>query len=137
MAGVKLSRFVTDKSKEVEGVWVDVGGGLRLKLARMGNANYTTALLGSKYFGRSSKIIGIDAKGAVEDMRNAVAEHVLLGWEGLVDDNDQPILYTVDKAKEVLKETPEFYRLVLEYAEDIELYRKAAKEEALGNSQPS
>lgn len=137
MAGVKLSRFVTDKTKETEGVWVDVGGGLRLKLARMGNANYTTALLGSKYFGRSSKIIGIDAKGAVDDMRNAVAEYIILGWEGLVDDDNQPIPYSVEKAREILRDTPEFYRMVLEYAEDIELYRKTAKEEVLGNSPQS
>jgi hypothetical protein len=57
---VSLLRFKTDRTKEVEGVWVDVGGGLRFKVARMGNPQYEQYLMKrGRFFGRRKPPLGL------------------------------------------------------------------------------
>lgn len=67
--------------------------------------------------------------------RIAFAEAMLLGWEELTDDNDAPIPYSKEKARELLT-NPDYWPLVTRIEDlsgDIEAYRRRAEAQALGN----
>lgn len=131
--GVRLSRFATDSIREIEGVWQDVGGGLRLRIARINNPRYEEEVkrLGKPFGPQAS--LGFD-DSLVEDLtRKAVAKCILLGWENLLDDKDEPVAYSYENSLKVLTEYRELYRLVLSLSSNIELFRTAAKDEAVKN----
>jgi integrase len=77
---VSLLRFKTDRTKEVEGVWVDVGGGLRFKVARMGNPQYEQYLMKrGRFFGRGMRLIKGEKVRVVflsDDAKKAVAAYL-------------------------------------------------------------
>ena len=131
--GVELARFQTDRDKEKNGTWVIAAPGLKLLIARVGNPKYQAALMkDGKFFGRGLKVVGTDAEELEALMQKAISQHVLLGWEGLLE-GDEPVPFSPKKALQIFEEYPEFYRLVFELASDIENFRLDAKEEAVKN----
>ena len=64
-------------------------------------------------------------------MAQAVADGLLLGWEGLTD-GGKPFPYSKDAARQLCKDSPEFTVRVLGFAQDSAAF-KAAKVEALKN----
>lgn len=134
----KISRLKADPQREVEGVWVDVYDGLRLRVARLTNPHFREAVRKQGRKHQLSMRRGLVDDAQLDDItRVAVAKYVLLGWENLVDDNDKPIPYSPEKALEIFKESPDFYDMVIEYANDITLFKDAVAEDAKGNSSTS
>lgn len=111
---MNINKLKTDSKKELEGVWVDAGEGLRLLIARSSNASYRKYLV--KYGRRQ------DPEAMLAVVRKGVAKHVLLGWENLQEE-DKDVSYSSDKAEQLFKDIPDFLDLVLTFANDVELYR--------------
>jgi len=138
----KLSKlFATDKTKETGGVWIKNIGGLDLLIGRSGTPEYENTLrkLGKPHLRQlRSGTIDADLAKTVEEMQiKALAEHCLLGWQHLEDDNGQPIEYSRAKAAELMLQHRDFYRQVLELAADIDNFRVETLEESRGNSLPA
>lgn len=132
---MKIGTFKTDAAKEQDGTWIDAGGGLRLKIARLGNPRYKECMRElTKPVTRQLRIGAVDDDQAKAIMRKGISRFVLLGWENLEDDNGKPIVYTPAKAEELLG-LDEFYKMVLELSQDVELFRISDVEDAQGNSQ--
>lgn len=133
--GFNIERFATDETLETEGVWVEAGSGLRLKIARLNNAAYEEELrrLGKPYV-RQIRLGTVDNSVLETIAIKAVAKHVLKGWEGLEDEKGKTIQYTTNKAEEVLLKYRDFYRLVNEFAQEQDLYRQEELESSEGNS---
>lgn len=132
----KFSEFTTNQSKEIEGVMVEVpGSDLKLKIGRITNPMYETHLRKlSRPYVTSIRKGTIDQKVMEDLMAKAMSHHVLLGWENLQDEKGAPIPYSQGKAYELLSTSRDFFKLVLEYANDMEMFRDHDHEELKGNS---
>lgn len=116
-------QFGTDKKKEHEGVWIPTGTDSKLLIARVGNKNYMEAF---KRLSAPHKVSlrnrnlppDIAEKIAVE----AIAESILLGWEGLTEDGKK-IPYSKEQAIRLLTTYPDFAEQVGQLANDIENFK--------------
>jgi hypothetical protein len=111
---VKLSSLKADRQKEHDGDWipaVDIDPAIKWHVRSTNYAPFKTA--------RDAKIEKLTRQAdgeplsddAMAKMNGELAvEHLLLDWEGLVDDDDKDIPYSADMATEVL--TDEAYRAV-------------------------
>jgi len=134
MEGFRFSELKSDKQAEIDGVWTDYAPGFRVKIARMNNPEFEKALrrIRRPYLRRMRRgEISEDVAEMI--MRQAVAETILLGWEGLVDDDDKPIIYSKEKALELLSESREFFNEVFDMSRDAAIFREELQEEAEKN----
>lgn len=139
---MNINELYTDKKLELEGIWVDVGAGLRIKVARKGNPRYESFLTGRL------RSMGIDLRlvRSKEDERtvekvlyDAFARFILLDWEGL-DEADpktgklNPVPYSEKKAREILGKSSDFFTFVNRVADERERFRAESIKSAEGNS---
>lgn len=61
-----------------------------------------------------------------------VAEFILVGWEGVLDENDNDLPYSIEAATKLLKGNPEFFSFVLMNAQRISLENEAEAAEIKG-----
>ena len=134
---MKLSKFQTDGTKEVDGVWVDIGDGARVLVARIGNPKYRDYYQrATKPYRRQIRTDTLAQDIAEKLYTQALAETILLGWEGLLDSDSKEIRWSRAKALEVLTDYKDFRDLVAEIAQEQDQYRTEeveATKEALGN----
>lgn len=131
---MKISKFATDLDLEENGVWVDIGEGGEILVARMGNPRYQKAVQSISKPHRTQ----IRQKTISEDLSDelllkAMAETILLDWKGIEDDKGKVIKYTKDTAFKLLRDLRDFRNLVVELATEQAAFRR---EEAVaeGNS---
>lgn len=135
---MKLSSIKQDQEKSENGVWVPFTDGLKILIARAGNAECKkmTARLQKPLEKRIRK--GLVEDSVLSDIAKKVtAKHIILDWENLEDDDGEEIPYSPEKAYELISD-PEneiFYNWVLEASVDEMNFRKESKEDELGNSQ--
>ena len=122
--GVQLSKLLTDKKKQEKGVWREFAPGLNFLIGSSDQAGFrnqlTQALANSR---RVEMDGGLDAIAV-----KAMARWLLLGWEGLVDDEGAAIKYTVAKAEEILRSSTDVHRFVDTESAASQHFRIAAEE---------
>jgi hypothetical protein len=130
---MKISAFKTDRQRENEGVWVAIGDGARVKVARFNNERYKQTFLEvSKPYKVQVRTGTLQEEVAQGILRDCFARAILLDWEGLQDDEGNDIPYSEEAAKELLA-IPDFMSMIEDFANSRELYRREAQEQA-GNS---
>lgn len=131
---MKISRFATDLNLEENGVWVDLGDGGQLLIARMSNPAYRDRIrILTKPYKRQIRNDSLE-EGILDDLIiKAMSETVLLDWKGIEDDKGKPIKYSTKNAYELLRDLRDFRVLVSELSTEQELFRRA-ETEAEGNS---
>lgn len=158
MQGFNLKDMEVSPDRSNDGVWVPVDpteknpdGTVQLLIARMGNPKYSAylqELIGvtgkdvTRIGGRRARQLRTRAQDMIEAVSNvnsdvtkqAVARCVLLGWKGLKY-GDEEIEYSEQKAIELFSDErfPDFYPLVLEFSNDLELFKQEEQEDAEGN----
>jgi len=121
---MRISAFITDQRKENEGVWVPLGAGAQVLVARVGNEKYKQSFLRHSKPHRTQLRTGNLEEDAAQKLLNKVmAETVLLDWKGLEDDDGNDILYSTEKAEELLA-IKDFRETIEEIANTRELYRQ-------------
>lgn len=127
---MKITAFKTDRQRENQGVWVDIGDGARLLIARLNNERYKQEFLAqTKPFRTQVRTGTLSEEIAERILRTCYARTVLMGWEGLQDEEGNDIPHSVEKAEELLS-IPDFKSLVEELASSRELYRREEAEQA-------
>lgn len=120
-----LSKFRVNTKSVEEGVVVDCGEGLKIRVARSGNAKHTKELQRiTKPHLRSYQNKTISDELVLEHSLQAFVGTVLLGWEGLtIDGADVP--YSREKAIEVLRDPQykDFRDMVESLASEAEVFR--------------
>jgi hypothetical protein len=131
LSGLRLSPELSDGGR-----WLDYIPGVRLKVASVKGKAFQRGhadLLRDK----SRHIISEDAKNAIyADVRiEALDKWVLLGWEGLEADDGTPLVYTAEKAHEILRDPlcTELLDFVWVAANETHQYRQAAEDDARKN----
>jgi hypothetical protein len=141
---MKLRSLKLDSDKTVEGVWVDYRDDVRLLIARLPNAKYDKIMrrLGKPHMAKLRRA-RFKPESLVDDpildklQKRAVAEAVLLDWEGVEDDDDAPLPYTPERGAEILFD-PNFdvlWRFIVDFAGEEEMYRIEDDLSAEENSQ--
>jgi hypothetical protein len=131
---MKISRFATDLDLEENGVWVDIGEGAELLVARVGNPRYSEAIRKlTKPVRQQLRNDTLPADKMDEIMLKAFSETILLDWKGIEDDNGKPIKYSTENAYQLMRDLKDFRAIVDEIARAGEAYRKEERE-AEGNS---
>ena len=127
---MKISAFKTDRTRENQGVWVPIGDGARLLVARLNNEYYKQVFLNaSRPFKTQVRTGTISEDQAEQILRECYSKAILLDWDGLQDDEGTDIPYSQEKAYELLG-IADFRALVEELAGTRELYRKEELEQA-------
>lgn len=100
-----LSKYKTDKSAELNGVWVEVDNDVSFRIARLNNdkAREMRRTLEKPY--RNFQTIP-DSKSE-EILRKVIAHTVLLDWKGLVDEAGEVIAHSPEAVERLLKEYPD------------------------------
>lgn len=127
-------QFKTDKQAEEEGTWVPLSATARLKIARIGNPRYALALkrCSQPYVKPGMRLTDVDDETYTTITKHAVAEAILLDWEGVLRDG-QPLPYSKEAAIDAF-EMKDFYELVLNLATSMETFRVARLETLAKNS---
>jgi len=130
--------YGTSSTLESEGVLTpDLGDGLRLKIARLKNPKFRKMYQRlTKPYERQMRNGTLSPKIEEEIITKCLVDSVLLGWEKLVlDDKEQE--YSKENALRILSDPDlsDFRDLIVDLANDAELFREQHLEDAEKNSE--
>jgi len=128
---VKLSALKVDPEASRDGIWFDWVQGVRLKIARIGNPAFDARL---RALMDEAQERG-ETANQDEVTKQAVAETVLVDWEGIDQDNGKPLKWSPKVSAELLSDEAlaDLYKFVVVKASETAHYRFKADKEALGN----
>lgn len=130
--------FASDSDKETKGVWHELDQGGRLLVARMNNSNYNRVLRAKLApFKQAIRTETLSEGTATKCHIEAMAETILLNWEGLTDSGAE-LPYTRENAIKLLSapHLKDFRTMVERLAEDATFYRSVQIEEGAENLKP-
>ncbi len=131
-----LKNYKYDRDKEEEGVWFTTPEGLKLKIARAGNAKATRMMrrLGVENRNRLKRT-NETSGDLVDDLSKQVAaKHILVDWDDILEDDEvTKIPYSHEKALELFREYNEFFTEIMDYAGQDEDFRIEEVSEAVKN----
>ena len=117
------------------GVWVEHDETTSFLIAKLGNKGFQTAFKKRlQPYRRSYENGTLSAKKEVEIMVECMADHILLGWKGLLL-NGKEIQYSREKCVEILsmEGAEEFRDLITNYSTDVANYKTEQNELDLKN----
>ncbi len=132
---MKLSAaFGTSEKLEIEGVWVDLGEGGSIKVARAGNRENRREL---KRLIAPHKA-ALRADNLPDDVLEKItikvmARTILLDWKGIDDDDGKPIAYSQEAAEAQLTKHKDFRDFVAGISADMKVYQEGAEEATAKN----
>ena len=125
--------FGTDESLENEGKWFDIGDGARILVARFGNKAHKTSLNKLRAPYKPLLLRG----GSIPDDKNeeiineSMAQTILLGWEGFMDQDMKELPFSIEAAREAFKLYPDFLDMVSQFSLDVSNYRSDIQEQVV------
>lgn len=125
-----FDRYKTDYQKEIDGTWVEFDG-FKVKIARAGGSNqaYLKALeRETKPYRRAIQNGSISLEIADKIVQKVYAETVVKGWEGITDEQGNPMAFSKETCAEVFEALPEFFAEVKQLAENMEMFRQVSLE---------
>jgi hypothetical protein len=131
-----LKKFATNKEKEVDGIWHDLGDGLSVLVARAKNTKYISELrLRMKpYQNRLQRNDPSMEEIAEKIITEVMARTILLDWKGMENDGKK-FPYSYENCVAVLsdKQYTDFRDLIEGLSDDMSSYRDEEKEAVVKN----
>lgn len=129
-----IESLVTDPALESEGVWVPIGNGGHIKVAREGNEAYQDYLHGLVTANRAAIDQDDSASRKLQKqlLARAYAYHILKDVKGIKRGGVEITSYTPAIGIELLS-IPDFMKKVQDYAKQMQLFQKKAEDAAVGN----
>ena len=125
--------FGTNKNAEIEGIWQDIGDGVSLLIARIGNPQYQKEFQKiAKPHRRALRRGTLSDEVAEKLLIKAMAKNILLDWKGLEEDGE-PIPYSYENAVRILTEYKDLRDYVSDMANEIDAFKLEDDEEAEKN----
>ncbi len=119
-----FEKFATDETKEECGTKVSLGKGVSLTIARASNSKFL-AMLQEEADRVAEQSIALNATEAEDldknTMLGVLATTILLDWEGVAY-KGKVLKYSKENAVKLLRHK-DFRKLVMDHANDFELYR--------------
>lgn len=136
---MRFSEYVTSKELEEDGVWARLRkGDAEVLVARAGNSKHEDLVRRlRKKHGRGFR--GDELPPAVEEeiATEAIARTILLDWKGIEDEDGEPIPYSTEEARRLLKLSRDFRLEIVSIATEMEMFRREETAEAEKNSEKS
>jgi len=129
-------KFQTNKEAEQKGVVLDYGDGMCIRIARAGGSNikFEKAVQSKmRKYELQSKHGLLEPEQMRTIFREVLAETVVLGWEGVTDENGASMTFTKDNAIKLFTDLPDLMDDVLEQSRKVALFRSQIQEEESGN----
>jgi len=129
--------FGTDKSAEQDGIILEYGKGLEIRIARAGGSNtkFEKAVQQKmRKYGLQAKHDLLDNEQMREVMREVLAETVVLGWKGFTDRAGASLPFNRENCIQVFKDLPDLFDDVLEQSRKASLFKTTILEAESGNS---
>jgi len=130
-------QFKTDEAREKSGVWFDYGAAGKFLLARAGGANKAFEKKVeqlSRPHRRMIKADMLDNDQAMDLMRRAYADAVVLGWENVTGPDGQPLLFSPANALKLFTDLPDLFSAIMEDAGRVAVFRAEIREAEAKNS---
>lgn len=132
----------TDPELEKNGIWIEIGENskgqmARVRIARAGGANEAyTKLLDQRVKPIRSQIRNETiARRQLDKLTKEIfAQTVVLGWENVEDENDQPMSFSKDNCIKLFNDIDDIWLDVQEQSQRAALYRMHLREEDSKNS---
>jgi len=143
--GVRLSALKSDAQAEVEGRWFEYPEGGRFRIARVGHSKFNEYLRRRQTDVAAANVTrgirGVRGDFGLTEKQNedlsveATARHILLGWEDVLGDDDQPLPYSFEIAQTILTDeaSRDLASWILRMAVDGRFFRARAAEAAAKN----
>jgi hypothetical protein len=125
-------KYETDLQAEVEGVWVELAQGVKIKVARWLNDNHIRVLdrLKAPYRDQIRAGIPLEKDIMLSIASDAMSEAILLGWEGFEKEDGTELPYSKEEAAKALKSLRDFRDDVTSLSEVRAAFNKYALEKA-------
>ena len=131
---MKISNFSTDSNLELNGVWLDIGLGAKLLIARDGNPAYVKEFRKHMdQFQTTFQRENLTEDEAQKILISVTAKTILLDWEGIDDEDGNPIPYSEDQAIKLLTEYKDFRTLVETLSKNSKNYKDQRTREVIDN----
>lgn len=129
-----FNRFKMDEKKEEQGVWVNFGEGLKVKVRRFkSKASQDARKELEKPFTAELRRGPLDEKIAEDLLLRQMAKAIIVDWEGVTDEEGNELECTFETKLDVLKALPEFRDEIVSIAIDRDSFKAALDEEAEKN----
>lgn len=126
-----ISKYRTDPALKQQGVWIDLGGGARIKLASFDNEDFATNFrkMVEPYTKMGQEVPEGEQKRI---MLHCTANYIILDWENIFDGED-PIPYTPENAYRLLEEIDFVRERVMAEAKKFQNFRQESGKAVEGN----
>lgn len=147
-----FAQFLTDETKEIEGVWKPLGGGAEARIARLNNDNFKKEFRARTKSNRAILdqddeasdelteriVIELMAKHILKDLRGVKVPDLDIFSEGIrgktIGPNAGEVAFTPKIGLELLRSSEDFARKIRAYAEAQESYSLQIEDDAAKNS---
>lgn len=129
-------KFATDKKSEQEGIVLDYGDGMEIRIARAGGSNvkFEKAVQAKmRKYGLQAKHDLLEPEQHREIFREVLAETVVLGWSGVTDREGNALDCTKENVIQVFTDLPDLFDDVLEQSRKSSLFKQNVLEHEAGN----
>ena len=125
-------RFKTDTEKESSGIDVRYDDDIVITVGRAGGANkkYIKAI---ERVQRKLNVRKPTNEEAMEILREVYADTIILGWEGVVDEDGATMECNKENKMKLLRDLPELFDDLRNVAEASDSYKAEDIEESVGN----
>lgn len=128
--------FRTDpRAEAVDGVTIDYGA-FRIRVVRAGGANAKFRRIMAERlrpYRKQLEMGTMDEAVAEQILREAYADAVIVGWEGVTDENGNDLPFTRDNVLKVLEDLPDLFRDIQEQANLLSNFKAEALEDEAKN----
>ena len=131
---MELKDFKTDKDKEKDGVWEELGDGCSVLVARYGNPAMVNAYRRYPRVLRQRLESGqVDDDKSAAVMAKVMADTILLNWKGLKEDGKE-VVYSKEECIRILVEYPDIRGMIFEISNETQLYHDEGVRKTIKNS---
>lgn len=129
--------YKTNGANETDGIVLDYGDSGKIRIARAGGSNrkYTEQLRLKllKPYERQIANNTMDEEASTRIFAEIYASTIILGWEGVSDENGKPLAFTRDNVIKLLTDLPELFRDIQDAAQKFSNFREAELDEERKN----
>lgn len=130
-----LNKYKTDPDLENNGVWIDFGDDVHVKITRFGTTKSKEVRRRlEKPYQNFTRKGGIPDSVLEEILMKQIAEAIIVDWKGVTDEEGAVLDCTYDNRLTVLKKYPDFRDDVVLAASERDTFKTANVEDGAKNS---